>query len=198
MKKLSFTGIAVVLFGVLYLPTDVHAASPQIFVSFGGMTQGYSTDPNHLWGHWTDVLSVSDGLVGPSLPFSSPKTTPKDFSFSPIQITKVVDGDSPELRRLLTQGGFIMEFEVELTLPNDTKKPILRIRMRDALITSLTMAVPSVLGYSASDTTPVSVAKETITILPGARVSWESWSYDLQNNQTSYTQHECFVGYGCF
>ncbi len=158
------------LFALIGLPSIASAAGPAIFINFGDI-RGSSVDEYHT--DWIDAFSISEAMAAP--PVSRSDVAAVNPTYAPFQITKGLDKASVKLREALLKGTHIPEVVVELTMPLNTQQVILRIRLKEVLVSTLSMTAPALLGLSTSDTA-VTSAKEIVTIVPGA-IEWEFYSY---------------------
>jgi type VI secretion system Hcp family effector len=190
-RKMWCIGFFAVLLTILGLPSIASAAGPAIFVNFGDI-KGNAIDENHK--DWVDALGISEALAGPPLDAQGRNVK---ATYSPFQITKVWDAASPKLREAALKGTHIPEVVVELTPSLDTMHPVLRITLKEVLITTVSMTVPSILGTSISDTIPVTGAKEVVTLVAGA-VQWEFFSYKADGSVGAYVTTKWAFVQGAF
>ncbi len=176
-RKLGCVRIAAAFLGMIALPGAALAAEPKVFFKFQ-FSWGPSTDASHDNG-WFDALSVTEGLT---MPPASTRLLPQKLTFSQIQIARVPDRGSIELRRLAMETAHTGQVFIELTQPVDTSKQTLRIELDDAVIASIALATPSVLETSTSIG-----AKEIVTlrVIPHGFIHWISYVYGPSNEVIS-------------
>ncbi len=110
-------------------------------------------------------------------------------TFSPFQITKAIDHNSPFLRKRVISKT-LSTVEIELTVPSVTK---LRVTLSNFRISSVTMAAPPSPGASIFDTPAVGATKEAVTFEPApagpGSVRWEFWTYDAIGQPSTYDEY---------
>ncbi|MGB5398105.1 MAG: type VI secretion system tube protein Hcp [Gammaproteobacteria bacterium] len=137
MKSLnapSFLTRLLLASSLLLLAASAQAA---IFVKFDGI-DGESRDDRHR--DWSDVLSVSEGLVRPDSGAVGSTRTRGAARYEDIVISKELDKASVKLRESLALGRVIPKVEIEVTATyGGARTTYFKYEMKNVIITSFQM-----------------------------------------------------------
>ncbi len=171
-EKMQYLALIAAIFcAVASSPSDLKAASPGISVRILADVNGRPLN--------IDAMSFTEGITGPPERKSGVANQNRQSSFA-LQFSRVLDGSSANLRAMAAAGTRLPSVTIDVTLPGNPSKPILRLTIEQVIISSVSMASPVSTGISLSS---YSGAIETCTLAvdPDSSVlTWESWVYNDQ------------------